>query len=198
MAVGRAFTKQEDLPHGGNVVVLSYGLWQRKFAGDPAVVGKSLSLGNEPYTIVGVVGKDFVSTGRTSGCRFSSSRTARQELFLSGGGDAEAGPDGGGGECANEAGGGQYHRTYPKSSLQDEFLRWGRCGTPLSSDARKSLLVMLGRGGDGAADCVRERGQSSAGAGDGTEARVCDQVGAGRGAQADYSPTADRKRCCFQ
>jgi hypothetical protein len=42
------------------VVVLSYGLWQRRFGGDAAIVGKSLSLGNEPYTIVGVVGKDFV------------------------------------------------------------------------------------------------------------------------------------------
>jgi putative ABC transport system permease protein len=60
MILGRAFTPQEDLPHGGKVVVLSHGLWQRRFGGDRAIVGKSLSLGNEPYTIVGVVGKDFV------------------------------------------------------------------------------------------------------------------------------------------
>ena len=59
--LGRTFTPQEDSPHGGKVVVFSYGLWQRKFGGDPAVVGKSLSLGNEPYTIVGVIGKEFVS-----------------------------------------------------------------------------------------------------------------------------------------
>jgi len=58
--LGGAFTPQEDLPHGGKVVVLSYGLRQRRFGGDAAIVGKSLSLGNEPYTIVGVVGKDFV------------------------------------------------------------------------------------------------------------------------------------------
>ena len=42
------------------MVVLSYGLWQRKFGGDPNVIGKPLWLGNEPYTIVGVLGKDFV------------------------------------------------------------------------------------------------------------------------------------------
>ncbi len=59
--LGRTFTPQEDSPHGGKVVMLSYGLWQRKFGGDSAVVGKSLSLGNEPYTIVGVIGKEFVS-----------------------------------------------------------------------------------------------------------------------------------------
>ena len=57
--LGRTFTPQEDAPNGGNVVVLSYGLWQRKFGGNPNVIGSSLSLGNEPYTIVGVLGKDF-------------------------------------------------------------------------------------------------------------------------------------------
>ena len=60
VALGRIFTPQEDSPHAGRVVVLSYGLWQRRFGGDPAIVGKSISLGNEPYTVVGVVGKGFV------------------------------------------------------------------------------------------------------------------------------------------
>src|SRR5947209_17722672 len=60
LALGRTFTPQEDSPHGGKVVVLSYNLWQRRFACDPVIVGKSISLGNEPYTVVGVIGKDFV------------------------------------------------------------------------------------------------------------------------------------------
>ncbi|MFI5381138.1 MAG: ABC transporter permease [Tepidisphaerales bacterium] len=59
--LGRTFTPEEDSPHGGKVVVLSYGLWQRKFGGDPDIVGKSLSLGNEPHTIVGVIGQQFFS-----------------------------------------------------------------------------------------------------------------------------------------
>ena len=57
--LGRTFTPQEDLPNGGKVVVLSYGLWQRKFGGNPKVIGSSLSLGREPYTIIGVLGKEF-------------------------------------------------------------------------------------------------------------------------------------------
>jgi putative ABC transport system permease protein len=61
VTLGRTFTKQEDSPNGGQVVVLSYGLWQRRFGGDPNVIGKSLSLASEPYTIVGVLGRDFRS-----------------------------------------------------------------------------------------------------------------------------------------
>jgi predicted permease len=47
------------MPHGGNLVVLSHGLWQRKFGGDPQILGKTISLSGEPYTVIGVTGKDF-------------------------------------------------------------------------------------------------------------------------------------------
>jgi putative ABC transport system permease protein len=57
--LGRTFTQQEDLPNGGKVVVLSYGLWKRKFGSNPNIVGTTISLGNEPYTIVGVLGPNF-------------------------------------------------------------------------------------------------------------------------------------------
>ena len=59
--LGRTFTPQEDSPNGGHVVVISYGLWQRKFGGNPNIVGAALSLGNEPYTITGVIGRTFRS-----------------------------------------------------------------------------------------------------------------------------------------
>ena len=57
VVLGRTFTPQEDSPNGGHVVVIGYGFWQRKFGGNPNIVGTSLSLSNEPYTIVGVLGK---------------------------------------------------------------------------------------------------------------------------------------------
>jgi len=60
--LGRTFTSQEDSPHGGKVVVLSHRIWQRRFGGERSIVGKSLWLGNEPYTVLGVVGPGFVST----------------------------------------------------------------------------------------------------------------------------------------
>jgi putative ABC transport system permease protein len=57
--LGRTFTTQEDAPNGGHVVVISYGFWQRKFGGNPNIAGTSVSLSNESYTIVGVLGKSF-------------------------------------------------------------------------------------------------------------------------------------------
>jgi len=57
--LGRGFTPEEDRPHGGNVVVISNGLWKRKFGSDPQVVGKTIPISNLPYTVVGVTGPDF-------------------------------------------------------------------------------------------------------------------------------------------
>jgi putative ABC transport system permease protein len=59
--LGRTFTPQEDSPNSGHVVVISYGFWQRKFGGKPKIVGTSVSLSNESYTIIGVLGKSFAT-----------------------------------------------------------------------------------------------------------------------------------------
>jgi predicted permease len=58
-AIGRTFTAAEDRPRGGNVIVLSDGLWQRRFGSDPGTVGKSLTLGGEAYTVIGVLASGF-------------------------------------------------------------------------------------------------------------------------------------------
>jgi len=59
IARGRTFTAEEDRPHGSGAAVISYGLWQRRFDGDPAIVGRSISLGGAPYQVVGIVGRGF-------------------------------------------------------------------------------------------------------------------------------------------
>jgi predicted permease len=58
-ALGRTFSAEEDRPGGANVVVLSNGLWKRRFGSDPAIVGKGVTLGGEAYTIVGVLAANF-------------------------------------------------------------------------------------------------------------------------------------------
>jgi putative ABC transport system permease protein len=53
--LGRTFREDEDRPGGAAVVVLSYELWQRKFAGDRNICGQMVRLNSVPYTIVGVM-----------------------------------------------------------------------------------------------------------------------------------------------
>ena len=56
---GRTFTPAEENPNGGRTAVLSYNLWKNHFASDPNILGKSISLGGDPYTVIGVVGQQF-------------------------------------------------------------------------------------------------------------------------------------------
>ena len=56
---GRSFSPEEDRPNGEKAVVLSHGLWQRRFGGDPGVIGRVISLSGDPYTVIGVVGPSF-------------------------------------------------------------------------------------------------------------------------------------------
>jgi putative ABC transport system permease protein len=57
-ARGRTFADGEDQAGKDHVVVLSYGLWQSQFGGDPSLVGRSIQLNGEAYTVVGVLAKD--------------------------------------------------------------------------------------------------------------------------------------------
>jgi hypothetical protein len=56
---GRAFTADEDRPGGEKAALLSYAFWMRRFGGDEKVLGRTLSLSGDPYTIVGIVGPEF-------------------------------------------------------------------------------------------------------------------------------------------
>lgn len=143
--LGRTFTQQEDSPNGGRVVVLSYGLWQRRFGGDPGIVGKSLLLGNEPYTIVGILGKQFhfdpeadiwlpfqfpPVTGDMNNY-FRVAGLLRPGVTL-----AQA-------RAQLKVAASEFHREYPATNPRLEFhiqpLR-----DSIVDDARKSLLVLLG------------------------------------------------------
>jgi putative ABC transport system permease protein len=57
--LGRVFTAAEDQAGAQGVVVLSHRLWQRRFGGDPAILGKTLTLNDEVHTVVGVMPARF-------------------------------------------------------------------------------------------------------------------------------------------
>jgi putative ABC transport system permease protein len=57
--LGRVFTSEEAQPGRDNVLLLSYGLWQRRFGSDPDIIGRRLVANSKPYVIVGVLPPGF-------------------------------------------------------------------------------------------------------------------------------------------
>jgi predicted permease len=58
-AHGRLFTAEELTPNGPKAALLTHALWQRRFAADPSLVGQSVTINEQPYTVVGVLPASF-------------------------------------------------------------------------------------------------------------------------------------------
>jgi putative ABC transport system permease protein len=144
--LGRTFTAEEDSPNGGKVVVLSYGLWQRKFGGNPNVIGSALSLGNEPYTIVGVLGKSFVSDPEADillPFQFDPNSTNQGHYFMAAG-RLKPGATLAQANALLKVAADQFRRRYPDAIGPKEGFEVDPLRDSIVSDVRSSLLVMLG------------------------------------------------------
>jgi predicted permease len=62
--LGRNFTAQEDQPGASGVVMLTDGLWKRRFGGDPNILGKTLTLNAKSYAVIGILPSDFRFRGQ--------------------------------------------------------------------------------------------------------------------------------------
>ncbi|HEX8255080.1 MAG TPA: ABC transporter permease [Thermoanaerobaculia bacterium] len=58
-ALGRGISAAEDVPGHAPVVVISHEMWQRRFGGDPAIIGRQIRLGSKPKTVIGVMPPGF-------------------------------------------------------------------------------------------------------------------------------------------
>jgi putative ABC transport system permease protein len=145
--LGRTFTAQEDSPNGGKVVVLSYGLWQRKFGGNPNIIGTALSIGNEPYTVVGVLGKSFFSDPASDiWIPFQFDRnTTNQGHYFNAAGRLKPGVTLAQANALLKVTTEQFRRRYPVIGLgPNEAYAVEPLRDSIVGDARSSLLVMLG------------------------------------------------------
>ena len=61
VVAGRTFNGAEDSPNGGHFAVLSYGLWKRRFGGNPKIVGTTVQVDDQPWLVVGVIDREFVT-----------------------------------------------------------------------------------------------------------------------------------------
>ena len=59
LLLGRGFLAEDDGSPRNNVIILSYGLWVRRFGGDPHIIGRALNLSTEMYRVIGVLPPDF-------------------------------------------------------------------------------------------------------------------------------------------
>ena len=143
--LGRTFTPQEDSPNGGKVVVLSYGLWQRRFGGNTNIVGSAISLGGEPYTVVGVLGKSFVSDPEADvwlPFQIDPNSTNQGHFFLAA---ARLKP----GVTLAQANAqlkvayDQFRRHYPEADPKSSFAAYPLRDS-IVSDVRSSLFILLG------------------------------------------------------
>lgn len=58
-ALGRTFNRADDTPGAPDTIVISYGYWRNKMGGDPAAVGRTLTVDGKPRQVIGVLGKSF-------------------------------------------------------------------------------------------------------------------------------------------
>jgi len=147
-ALGRPFTAQEDQPNAGHFVVISHGLWQRQFHSDPQIVGTSISLGGDPYTVTGVLGDfDFSDVDATPDVlvpfQFDPNTTDQAHYFTVGG-RLKPGVtlDRANAELAHATA--AYSTAFPNAiGKNGEFFAMP-LGDALVANARKSLYVLLG------------------------------------------------------
>lgn len=152
--LGRAFAPDDGQPGGPRVVVISHGLWQRRFAGDPQIVGRSITLDNLQRTVIGVLPPDvgwYVQKGSmirkapeiwspwqvSNELRRRQGRFARAVARLKPGVTME--------QAQNEMNviGARLEQQYPEFNTQ-----WGVSVVPLrtqfTGEIRRPLLILLG------------------------------------------------------
>jgi predicted permease len=144
--LGRTFTPQEDSPDGGKVVVLSYGLWKRRFGSNPNIVGTTISLGNEGYTVVGVLGQSFFSDPEADlllPFQFDPNSANQGHYFLAAG-RLKPGVTLAQANAMLKVAADQFRRQYPDSLGPKGEFAVQPLRDSIVSNVRSSLLIMLG------------------------------------------------------
>ena len=195
-ALGRAFTPEEDTDGGAPVVILSDGLWRRRFGGDPQVIGRALTLGGQSRTVVGIMPPGFRFPEESDlwlplaiNVRANSVRSIHRECDRASQGRRDAGSRQGRFVCHPRADSGKrFPETY--SDVRVRVIRLERaarrqCATGLAGTVRSGRLCPAHR--------LRQRGEPAAGAGGGQTKGDGDPRGDWRGAAAARATVADRE-----
>jgi predicted permease len=143
---GRTFLPEEDLPNGPKVVVLSHGLWKRRFGGNVSIIGKSVTLNGEPYTVVGVMPAGFrfpaaaelwTPIGIDPANREKANYLEISARLKEGVSIAKA-------QAEMKIVGQQFAKAWPNEVSDDETVRVMTLQERLYGDLKPALLILLG------------------------------------------------------
>ncbi|HEV2349694.1 MAG TPA: ABC transporter permease [Terriglobia bacterium] len=144
--LGRTFTADEDQPGGAMALVMSYGLWQRRFGGDPAILGKTLTLGGAAFPVVGVLSprhKLYPPTDVWIPLQADPNSTD-QAHFLMVTGRLRSGTTLAGANAEMAVVGKGYAQARPEQLGKDDKLKVIPTQEEMTGDARPALLMLLG------------------------------------------------------
>ena len=145
LAAGRTFSADEDRPGGPAIVVVSGGLWRRRFGADPNFVGRSITLGDEPYTVTGVLNSSFTSDPPADiylPLR-ADPNSSDQAQYLHATARLKPGVTLDQAKAAMKQAAEEFKRKFPGANPQESFTAEPLRDTVVG-DVRKSLLVLVG------------------------------------------------------
>ena len=143
--LGRTFTEEEDRPRGGRVVVLSGGLWQRRFGSDRGIAGRTISLGGEPHTILeSSIPRSLSILRRSLPAVPSRSQQHQSRLLLHVGRAAKPGVTLSAAKAALTLAADEFRRTYPRAMNAQSSFTVEPMRDIQVRDARPALYVLLG------------------------------------------------------
>ena len=146
---GRTFNQREDSPQGERVVILSQGLWERRFASDNQILGKSISLGGDPHVVIGIIGSsfDFREFGRAPDVWVAfqlDPNTKGQGHYFSAAGRLKPGVSLAQAKARLNVSGADYRRKFPTALQANQSFSVEPIREAMVSNVRSSLLVLLG------------------------------------------------------
>jgi putative ABC transport system permease protein len=146
---GRSFSEEEDSPKGPKVAVLSAQLWERRFQSDPEIVGRTISLSGDPYTVIGVVGRDFdvqeLGPSPEVWVPFQFDRnTKEQGHYFRAIGRLKPGVSLGQAKARMEASGAEYRNKFPNAIGPNNTFTVEPLRDAMVRNVRSSLLVLIG------------------------------------------------------
>jgi predicted permease len=146
--LGRGFQAGDDEGKNGNVVVLSYQLWQRHFAGDKEIVGKEITLNDQRYTVAGVVPDGFSFPKKTEAwvplVIAGKERTARSRWMYFALGKLKDGVSSLAAQVEMDKFAGQFSRQFPKEAAGIQFKVMSLRDSSVNTDAKSELWILVG------------------------------------------------------